>query len=280
MHFRHILFTGLMVGAALFLPDNALADKNDNSEVRLVHKEAQKADMEIRNAIVQSKGKPVAVEEKITEAVEAKKVVKPKNSPAQDNRVVTDQTRLGQKVTPQIASEKSAAERKDLPDQAKRKTQAVQTKPNKTAKPPKVEKPIGKKGAEPSKQVDNIAQPSQSQRQSELQGEIFSSKIVHSSEDPIFKQEENEKVPVKKKEIPKANQGTSQHQRVQHSSGSATDRLSYGTSHISMLDKWFIPFIYYDIEVIQPCVTSQTWLCNQWVNAPPSPPPQESSDFK
>ena len=67
LHFRHLLITGLIVGAAIFLPDNVLAEKNDSNRPMNAPGTAQQVvpsvemDHTAGNPAVPDKGKPANV---------------------------------------------------------------------------------------------------------------------------------------------------------------------------------------------------------------------------
>src|SRR4051812_25430280 len=74
LHFRHLLISGLMIGAAMFLPDNAFAERNELSGQQNAQKVSGQA--EIDNAAVKpnvpAKEKAVVIPEAVKPNVSAK----------------------------------------------------------------------------------------------------------------------------------------------------------------------------------------------------------------
>jgi hypothetical protein len=84
------------------------------------------------------------------------------------------------------------------------------------------------------------------------------------------------KAPASKEEIPKVNQMTNQTQRTNSSGGQSNDRVSQGSSNVSLSDKWFEWKHYVEIKLVQPYLSRLALMNTQWVNAPPAPPPQKA----
>ena len=83
-------------------------------------------------------------------------------------------------------------------------------------------------------------------------------------------------IPSGEEEIPKASQIPNPTQRTSNHGGPSNDRMSPGISGLSFPDKWLAWNPYYEIQLVQSYLSRQIRLNNQWVNAPPSPPPQEA----
>jgi hypothetical protein len=62
--------------------------------------------------------------------------------------------------------------------------------------------------------------------------------------------------------------------RSNSSGAQSNDRVNLGLNTITMLDKWFEWNKYVEINLVQPYITRYALMNHQWVNAPPSPPPQ------
>lgn len=282
LQFRHFLISGLMVGAALFLPENAFAEKNEVS-----------GQLNPQKALVQSDAveKVEAVQTKIQEEAEKEKSLKAR----------AKQPPSSPKLEP---SPKAALVLENLPEQAKPKVQSAIENTEKVIKShghkkeaavKESAKEIGKN--KPTLQTGKSALPTLHNRGMEMKNKAQSERLAHepidkalyvsisqhvSSSEPIFPEPKKEgKVPVSKEEIPKTDQVLNQTQRTNSSGGQSNDRASFGGFNtISFLDKWFEWNKFYEIELIQPYLSRHAFMNNQWVNAPPSPPPQTAPLLK
>lgn len=86
--------------------------------------------------------------------------------------------------------------------------------------------------------------------------------------------------PAGKEEIPHVDQAINPIQRSNSSGGQSTDRVSTGLSTISLLEKWFEWNKYDELKLVQPYHSRYALMNTQWVNAPPSPPPQKAPFLK
>jgi hypothetical protein len=84
-------------------------------------------------------------------------------------------------------------------------------------------------------------------------------------------------VPASKEEIPNVDQVINPTQRLNSSGGQSNERGSQGLQTVSFLEKWFEWNKYNEIKLVQAYFSRDKLMNNQWVNAPPSQPPQESS---
>lgn len=270
MHFRHILISGLLAGAALFLPDNALAEKNElsgqqNSVKANVH--AEQTEIEEKQVNVPKNEKSTAIPEP---ASKAQSGVKPEAS----NR-----------VPEQAASKKTAAVSKELPDQAKSDGQAAIKKAEKAVKAPSQvksaavqaigkNKPTHHDGPENSMKivVKTKADSPGLMKPKEGKTHLSVPKQADSFEPSVSGTPK--KVPTDKEKIPTANQVPNPAQRSSSSGGQSHDRMSHGFTTLGLWDKWFEWNHHYEISFVQPYLSRYALLNNQWVNAPPAPPPQ------
>lgn len=88
---------------------------------------------------------------------------------------------------------------------------------------------------------------------------------------------EQKSTPINKKEIPEISHEVNQTHRTSHSAGPSHDRGGNGVSAISLLDKWFVEWNkFYQNQFLHSYLSRDVWMNSQWVNAPPSPPPQDA----
>ena len=361
MHFRHLLISGLVIGAVMFLPDNAFAEKNELSgqqdsqkasgqfetanaaikpDIMAQEKAAvpQAAEPNVpakEKAVVPQVAEPnVPAKEKVVvpQAAEPnvpakEKVVVPQaaepNVPAKEkavavpeaarpnvpakgktvvvpDRAMENQGRINQqpsKVSPNNpASQKSGAGLENLPEQAKGNVKSALNKAEKAVKAHESKKGtavgenhngLGKNAPAPESGSGNSAlnalHNSEIKIQSirvEPQGEnkhLSMFKNENRSESLVPEPQEKGNIPSGEQEIPKAaSQVPHPTQRTSSHEGPSNDRVGKGLSTISFPDKWLTWNPYYETQFIQFYFSRQTWLINQWVNAPPSPPPQEA----
>lgn len=304
LRFRHFFILGLMVGATMFLPDYAFAEKNEYSGKQNSHNASVQASPSVKtdNPTIQTNVPEKAKNVKPLE----KTVVIPEPAIKNQDRVKQQPS----KMTPQqAASKKPAQAPQNLPDQAKGNVQSSikKTEKNVTARgSEKVEavqgnnrglvknKPNPKNGAGNSAvhsfhhndtEVKNKAQSARLVNKLEPLGEGSHSSVSkkeNSSEPLVTKtpQKEGNKAPSSKGEIPKVSQVTNPTQRTNGTGGQSKDRVSQGLSTISLMDKWFEWNKYHEIQFVQPYFSLHLLFNNQWVNAPPSPPPQETPLLK
>lgn len=319
LHFRHLLISGLMVGAAMFLPDNAFAEKNELSGQQSFQKASVQVNpsVGIDKAAVESnvpaqekavalpdpamknqsevKQQPPEVPSNKPVAASQKPAVAPQKLPDQARGNMQSALNKTKKIVKARESEKvPAAASKNLPDQAKGNVQSVLNKPEKAVKDHASENaaaaglgkntPTSESGSGDSTldSLHNSEKEVKNQVQSvrfEPQGEdthLAVAKKENRSEFLVQAPQKKADIPSGEEEIPKASQVPNPTQRTSGHGGQSNDRVSQGLSTISFLDKWFVWNSYYEIQLFQSYLSRHTWLNNQWVNAPPSPPPQEA----
>jgi hypothetical protein len=284
-----------MVGAGMFLPDNAVAEKNELSGEQNSQKASAQANTLVKpaNATVQHTipAKAENAKSLMKTAEEAK--------PAQG-----DAKQQPAKITlPQAASEKPAAALQNLPDQAKGNGQSAIKMTEKDVKSLGIEKAAvvqgNKSGLEKSKptqknaalysfhqtdtEVETSALPSRLIKNFEVQGNgsrLSLSKKKDSFEPLVLESQKEGQDPASKEEFPTVNQEMNPTQRTNSSGGQSNDRVSNGVSTVSLINKWFEWNKHYEVKLIRSYHSRQILLNNQWVNAPPFPPPQGSPLFK
>ncbi|MDN3017927.1 hypothetical protein PH210_17160 [Paenibacillus sp. BSR1-1] len=279
MHFRHFIISGLMVGAALFLPHNAFAEKNELS--------GQQNAAAVHAAKAESKN--------LQADVNAKAIGKTVPGTSNKNQAAIKQ-QASNHSSQQAMSQKQAATSKSLPAQAKGNVQAVIKKTEKNVEAPGQQKKAmtneSNQGLGKDKQTsENVSvssnlgvnNPGQIKKRLETQREdshLSEPKKLEPNEPLVAKPVSERQVPDKKDKIPNADQATNPTQRSNSSGGSSNDRVSQGLNTISTLDKWFEWNKYYEIKFVQLYLSRSALLTNQWVNAPPAPPPQEAPLLK
>jgi hypothetical protein len=286
LHFRHFILSGLVVGATLFLPNNAFAEKNElsgqNAQKSSVQSVLVETVHDVKNATVHGKN---------TEAHD-KTVVIPQT-------VSNDQVRETPKVTPiQAVSSKAAEKLKSLPEKTKK---AAQKGKDKIVEAPGLEKvtaglnsvrelvenekkhvtktKTGKKASLPKKpsELKTNSLVHKAEVKEENSKHLKSGDKMRSERFATSPPKKESKVPKLPKEDPVSKQIMNVSPQSNSSGGKSKDRMSYGgLSSINMVDKWMDWNKFYENQLILPYVSRNAMMSNQWMNAPPSPPPQKA----
>jgi hypothetical protein len=272
VHFRQFLITALLVGAAMFFPDNAFAEKN---EVRPQKGQAPASIPE--HALV---SEPSSVPEPATVAVPAKA------EEAQSlKKTIPEHARENQAQAKQIPAPNTPnqnAVEKSLPEQANGNAKLVVKKAEKVVQ---VNVPEQAEAVQANHTVEKL-NPKNSIQDTDSEVKVEKVKpekvdyIVYLQDEDLDRSisesvvQEPQKDPASKEEIPKVNQALNQTQRSNGSGGQSNDRVNHGINNLSLLDKWFEWNHYFEIKLVQPYLSRQALMNTQWVNAPPSPPPQ------
>ncbi|MFC4797765.1 hypothetical protein ACFPA1_00125 [Neobacillus sp. GCM10023253] len=287
MHFRHFLIPALMMGAALFLPGNAFAEKGEQNGPLQSNKEMVQTSETSKNSAAQANVPSIAestkpIEKTVQVPEQAKQnseAVKPPSSNAAPKQV----------VSPQPANETA----RTLPAQANgngyglsdiKKTEKTVNTPGQEKRAAAQEKDSGFK----TKQLltyDMTENPSDHETKDRLQSQeeepnISNSNPAVSIESPSPAPVEKDKSPSSREELPPVDQAMDPAQRSTNTGGSSNDRVSTGIGTASLADKWFEWNKYFEIRLVQPFLSRHALLNTQWVNAPPSPPPQAAPFFK
>lgn len=288
LHFRHFLISALMVCAALILPGQAFAEKNEPNGNANSHKELVPVKSSLEKTAAQTNLPAKAEQAKSV----AKPVVVPEPASKRQNEV---KQQISKGVPKQVVSQKPAVAPKSLPEQANGKGYGLSNSK-------KTEQPVNAPGQEksaavqeskkefvqelkttPAKNFSKIPTVENKTESTKLvnrvepqaQGsDVSVPKKVEYSKPIVTRPAEKEKVPSSKEEIPAVDQAVNPTTRSNSSGGPSNDRVSQGPNMITPLDKWFEWIRYYEIKLIQPYLSRYAFLNNQWVNAPPSPPPQ------
>lgn len=288
MHFRHVLITGLLVGAAFLLPDQAFAEKHE-----LNGQEKPEQASEIVNT-------PNAVPGQANVPAKAEQATSPEKTVALPERAWQIKSQVKQqtaKSTPQQAAvPKKAAISAKLPVQAngngpslvkKTKKARIEAEPKRApvvrehTKRLENNKQLAKKTAFDSLHTADLERKDEPAIAMKYGPQEEGSHLsIAKQKEKSIPNSEKRKSPASKGEFPAVNQGTSPTQRTGNSAGPSNDRGSSGLHTISSLDKWFEWNKHFEIQHVQPFFSRYAWMSNQWVNAPPSPPPQEAPFFK
>lgn len=246
----------------MFFPDNAFAEKN---ELRPQKGQAPTSIPEhAAIPIPAPKSEPITITEP-AKSEEAKSQSKTIPEHARDNQIQAKQ------VPTQITPNQSVL-KKSLPEQAnenakpevKKAKKVVQDNVPKQKEAIRVNRTVEKLNPKNSIQDTNRKVNNSVYLQDEDLDITTSKSVV----------QEPKKDPDSKEEIPKVNQVLNQIQRSSTSGGQANDRVNHGVNNVSFLDKWFEWNHSFDIKLVQPYLSRQALMNTQWVNAPPSPPPQ------
>ncbi len=301
MYLRHLIILGLIVGAAMFLPSNVFAEENELSGPQ----NSQKAPGHVSpsvgfdNAVVISdvpaKEEVIVGPAAVKTDVPAKQEAVMAPNPSMKNGEVKQQR--SNVPLNNTDSQKSAAASQNMYNQAKSHVQPdlnkTEKSANKARQPEKVaavqehNNGLGKNTQTPkngSKNSDlnslhNSKTDAKKQVQSgglEPQREYTNISVAkkENQSDPLLQEpQENSGIPSDEERIPKVSQVPNPTQRTSSNGGPSNDRGSQGLSTISFLDKWFVWNPFYEIKRVQSYPSQHTWLNNQWLNAPPSPPP-------
>lgn len=289
MHFRHIIISGLMVGAALLLPNSAFAEKNELSgqthvqktSVQAVSVEAVK---EAKQTNVHGKGENTQTQNKT--------VVVPKPT----NKIQVE--KVTKKAPVKSVVSKATGVLKDFPEKAKSKMQAVQNKTETSFKAPGLEKVTaglkianghvvkksvpkmmaGKTAKTSLQQTEDLVKTHPSVKKEkaiEKDSNLLKFSKARSPEHFVANPPKKERpVPKRPVEHPIANQVLNPTPQTNSSGGKSNERVNHGLSSTSMADKWMEWNKFYENTHILPYLSRNAMMSNQWMNAPPSPPPQ------
>ena len=268
LHFRSFIIPALMAGAALFLPNQAFAEKHEpNGQANSHVVEAQS--LKNVNKVVTKVNVPLKPQQ-VKTVVEKKAAVPAPASKAQGQAV--------QHVLKKAVLEKPPEVKKPLPPQAngnayghseqKKKEQPAVVSPIKEDVPETpTERADGTVAVvkntsvskEPvsvesrSKQVESIDQVSSVTPVTPVKDKVPASKEEPLAVDQVFNP------------APRSNSG---------GGGQSSDRVSQGLHTISFLEKWFEWNRHYELKLVHPFLSRYNLKHQQWVNAPPSPPPK------
>lgn len=252
-----------MVGAAMFFPDKAFAEKNE-----LLPQKGQAP---------ASIPEPASITEPGTITVPAKA-----EGEQSLNKTIPEHARENQAQAKQLPAQNTPNQtdlEKSLPEQANGNAKSVVKKAEKVVQ---VNVPEQTEAVQANHTVEklNPKNPIQdTDREVKVEQVKVDNNVYLKGEDLDRTKSESvvqepQKDPASKEEIPKVNQVLNQTQRSNGSGGQSNDRVNHGINNLSLLDKWFEWEHNFEIKLIQPYLSRQALMNTQWVNAPPSPPPQ------
>jgi hypothetical protein len=279
-----------MVGAAMFLPGQAFAEKNEHSG----QQNSQKASVP---AVTSVKTDNTATHANVP--AQAENAKSPKKTVVVPKPSVVNKGVVKQQASNNTPPRKGVTASPNLPVQAKSNAQSAIKKTEKAVWDPGSEKVtvenksgLGKNQPTFKKTVGNSldnrdteVKNTQSKKltnkiEPKGEGTHLSSKRENGFKPLVPTQQKKGKVPTTKQGIPDVNQMNSPTERTNSSGGKPNDRVSQGSTTISQIDKWFEWTKNVGRKLAQPYLSRQALMNNQWVNAPPSPPPQEAPLLK
>jgi chemotaxis protein histidine kinase CheA len=341
MHIRSFLLKGFIIGAALFFPTDAFAEKSEQAQKPSTQNgramevvEAVKDLDSPSNPSPQAKPEiqvPDRASEKVEKAIPARASEKVEKAiPAQASEKV-------EKAIPARASEKvekaipvQAREKVEkavqLPNQASEKAQqTVQEVKQRSEKASEAMQSTVKEAKKavnnslPEKNQEAETETIKQQKTTPNNNEIHSNEAKESSDksvqhvisgentnqqltkmvqmldddktmqsikkeagsiDEESETEEKEKIPSGQAKYPKDIIVVQPPHNTKTPDGSSKDRTGYGQNTTSFVDKWLLEAEkYLNLKRIQPLVSRAYEYRNQWVNAPPSQPPQATPFF-
>jgi hypothetical protein len=266
VHFRQFLISALLVGAAMFFPDNAFAEKNE---------------------LCSQKGQaPASIPEHASIPEPATIAVPAKAEEAQSlNKTIPEHARENQTQAKQLPAQNTpnqAPLEKSLPEQANANAKPEVKKAEKVVQvnvPEQAEAVQANHTVEKLNPKNSIQDTDSEVKVEKVKPEKVDNTVYLQGEDLDRTKSESvvqepQKDPAKKEEIPKVNQVLNQTQRSNGSGGQSNDRVNHGINNLSFLDKWFEWNQDFEINLVQPYLSRQALMNTQWVNAPPAPPPQ------
>lgn len=277
VHFRQFLIFALLVGAAMFFPDNAFAEKN---ELRPQKGQAP-ASIPEHAPIPEQASAPEAasIPERATIAVPAKS-----EEAKSLNKTIPEHARENQVQAKQRPAQNQASTEKSLPEQANGNIKSVVKKAENVAQVNVPEQAEATHTVEKLTPNHSFQVTDRKVNVEKVKPETVNDTVYLQAEDvditisESFVQEP-QKEPATKEEIPKGNQVLNQSQRSNSSGGQSNDRVNQGINNLSFLDKWFEWNHYFENKLAQPYLSRLALMNTQWVNAPPAPPLQEAPLF-
>ncbi|MGM0877182.1 MAG: hypothetical protein ACQEWV_21170 [Bacillota bacterium] len=315
MHFRNFILS-LIAGTAFFFPTDALAEKNELAQGDKVGKEVstpQNIEQSKENESVPISS-PVSIEEvsnqhptsnthsqQAESSLPAQKAVQ---SPDKASNNVQSAIQLPEQANEKAQSSgKSEAEKavkNTLPvksakveiNQGQKEGQIKNQKLQSTNKESysKTNK-AGKHSEEPSekslhtigtgeKPTDQYTKKVQKLDYENLYQPILNKKDVsEKTSSDESKSKKAEKIPSRQDRYPEDIMGMNSPQNTKSSGSSSKDRTGHGQSTSNSVEKWIEFEKRWNLKLVQPHVSKAHVFRNQWVNAPPSPPPKAAPFF-
>lgn len=280
MHFRHLLITGFIAGAALVMPDTVFAEKGSNPGKGPQPIAAEQASLPDKAENAGTSEKSPAQPSVQNRPVQKKAVQKPV------------QAKPAEKPADAVkANGNATSSKKDKKAAQPKKPQASNTdKPNQVNKKQNHSNKHNKKGA-----LKSIHNKDQSVKETKRRSPGLEEKVEPSKESneapSIVKKAAmtvSKKMPPPKKDeedssknerYPKGDNLPNPPSRTKASGGPSGDRTSYGNTNTFLNDKWFAWDVTFQLNLLQQFTSRVAVFRSQWVNAPPSPPPLKAPAF-
>lgn len=275
MHFRHILITGFIAGAAMLVPDMAFAEKGENPGKGPQPAAAEQANVPDKENNVRISEKSPAQPAKQNQPVQKQMVqkpiqTKPKETPGDAVKVKSNAS-SSKKDQKALQPKKTKASTTDKPNQVNHK-QKHSNNPLKSihnkdqyAKETERRSPVLEEKVEPPKESNEI--PAIVKK---------AAKTVSMKMPPEKKDEDD---PSQNERYPKGDNLPNPPSRTKASGGPSGDRTSYGNTNNFLSDKWFYWDVTFQLNLLQHFTSRVAFFQSQWVNAPPSPPPLKAPAF-
>ncbi|ESU32357.1 hypothetical protein G3A_11885 [Bacillus sp. 17376] len=280
MHFRQLIITGFIVGAAMLIPDLAFAEKGANAGNPQKPVTAEQVTLPDKAENAQTSGKTPGEPAVKNQPVQKPVVQKPAQAKQKDKPA--DAGKSNKKAQSFKKNEKAALPQKakalinDKSKQVKHKTMHSNKQSNKDAlqsihnkghhvKETQRRSPGLKEKVEPSK--ESAVTPSF----------VKVTAKTASKETPPVKNDGNDSS--KNERYPKGDNIPNPPSRTKASGGPSSDRTSYGNASTFINDKWFVWDESFNLNLKQPYTSRVAVFQSQWVNAPPSPPPLKAPAF-
>ena len=277
MHFRQLIITGFIAGAAMLVPDIAFAEKGPNAgkpqqpvpaeQVTLPDKAENARIPEKTSAEPAGKKQPVQKPAVQKPAQAQSKVVAVKSNGNAPSFKKNEKAALPQKAKTLINKKSIQAKHKTKPSNKQSSNDAIKPIHNKGnyAKETKRRPPELKEKVEPSKES------------AVTQSFVHVTAKTASKKTPPIKPDE--KNSSKNERYPNGDNLPNPPSRTKASGGPSSDRTSYGNTSTFFTDKWFVWDEAFNLKLIQPYTSRVAFFQSQWVNAPPSPPPLNAPAF-
>jgi hypothetical protein len=280
MHFRQLIITGFIAGAAMLVPDIAFAEKGSNAGKPQKPVAAEQVTLpdKAENAKTSEKkpSEPAVNNQPVQKPVIKKPAqAKPKEKPAdavKSNRKAqslkkSEKAALPQKAKALINEKSKQAKHKKTHSNKTSNKDALKSIHNKSdyVKETQRRSPGLKDKVEPSK--ESAATPSV----------VKATAKTASKKTPPVKNDEKDSS--KNERYPKGDNIPNPPSRTKASGGPSSDRTSYGNSSTFINDKWFVWDESFNLNLLQPYTSRVAVFQSQWVNAPPSPPPLKAPAF-
>ncbi|MBT2691800.1 hypothetical protein [Bacillus sp. ISL-55] len=279
MHFRQLIITGFIAGAAMLVPDIAFAEKGSNAgnpqkpvaaeQVTLPDKAENAKTSEKTTAEPAVKNHPVQ-----KPVVQKPAQAKPKEKPA-------DEVKSNGKAPSFKKNEKAALPQKakalinEKSKQVKHKTKHSNSS-NKDAL-----KFIHNKGnyvKETKRRSPGLKEKVEPSMES-LMTSSFAKVTANTASRKTPPAKNDEKDSSKNERYPKGDNMPNPPSRTKASGGPSSDRTSYGNPSTFINDKWFVWEESFNSNLLQPYTSRVAVFQSQCVNAPPSPPPLKAPAF-